>query len=254
MCIEALFTQIPCIRPPHRDIADHNDFYCRTTRLALSVASVALSVFSSLVFMTSGNIIALGCTIVFGIAAFYFFPKGHNDPRRQTFTDTPTQMYHHIIPPPAPRLPYGILPPGTLEDQFFLNRSIVVAPPPALIFSESRPYRPLVPQMPVVREMPQTSIPPSVGEHRIEVGNHRGGAQPSISDEERISVGRRTVSAPAATPLSLAPQPYRPPAPQMPQTTVPPSVGERRIGVGDHRGGTRLPAPGEERIPIGKRR
>ena len=200
-------------------------------RIALSVAAVAIGILSTGLFLVTDNLIALGLTVAFGIAAICLWPNQScrsNHPPRPALPLHPTfgapigSVYQAAIPPPAPWAPSPMAMP----------RAVPIS---------------LAPWAP-------SPLPINLGsDSRVRVG-HSGGngsgphpylmTPPSLragpAEEQRVHVGRHESQAPFHSPppsparSEPAYAPVPPPGfPLSPQRAFVP--GEQRIDVG--RGG-----------------
>jgi hypothetical protein len=233
---------------------------CSITRTVLSVAAIALSVFSTAFYVGTGSIVALGCATVLGIIAAIVLSQRPTDGGGYRHVPQMVHLFHQAIPAmpvhPLPPQPVAFFEPQPPVAQYVQpetrvqvrDHSFVGAPP---MFQPSAPpmYHP-----PVVQG--------AGGEERVRVRDRRPVGPmfpppmaPTYSapapvhpmGEERVQVRSHapTLAPPVAPPTFH--QTTRSPAPVMGGVS-----GEARIQVRDGGRPGVQPPDDEQRVPVGR--
>ena len=274
MCIDGVCRWLPCTGA--RVYYEEDLSGCAYAgRVALSISSIAASVFSAMFFLATNNWLSLGITVALCIAGIALWPK----PRGGGWPPSTPQFarVHDLFGAPLPPAPVVIHTAPAYGPTYY--------PPPAP-FTTVVPYA--APESRVrVGDGGWQAIPVAGpilgmpvhggllgGEDRIPVGNHGrepyhhlappapypephpwpafGGMAPPVTraaaGEERIPVGRSSHG-------SMGAPPAPPPVVHPPMPVARAAAGEQRISVG--RGGHSSvgapPPSGEDRVPVGRR-
>ena len=242
---------------------DQSPSCCSITRTALSVAGIALSIFSTVLYLGTGNLMALGSAILLGIITAIVLSQRNAGARAPQHLPQMTHLFHRAVPAvpihPIPQPIFqGVPPPMVTYAQPEMrvhvgDHSAFVAAPP--MFQSQVP--PTYQRPPVVTRAP-------VGEERVGVRDRSrvapifpppGSAdfQPQLQPprhtqgEERVQVRSHGPTLPFVAP-QMAPTTY-PPAPVMRPT----GNGEARVHVRDGgRPGAVQQPDDEQRIPVGR--
>ena len=231
-------------------------------RTALSVAGIALSLFSTILYLGTGNLIALGGALVLGVITAIVLSQRTPGTGALPHVPRMAHLFQQAVPPvpvhPLPQPIFQVVPPPVVtyaqpetRVQVRDHSTYVGAPP---MFQSSAP--PLYPQPPAAR-MP-------AGEERVVVRD-RGRAAPIFpppgsadfqahaqtprhtQGEERVQVRSHGPTVPFVAP-QMAPVAY-PPAPVMRPT----GNGEARVHVRDGgRPGAVQQPDDEQRVPVGR--
>ncbi len=210
-------------------------------RVAMSIASIAICILSTTLFLATDSIIALGVTVALGIATICLWPKrGGGAP-----LSTPLYQVHHafeaaiprptIYPVPAFRAypaPERFGPPS-----YYPDPPIVAYAPPETRVHVGGGGRFAGP-----------AAPPMMAAHVREA--HHG-------EEDRIPVGGHERAAPRYHPPAMVGgglEPRLAPLPVVHPPIIAPAAEEQRIPVG-RRGHVEIGAPltsGDDRVPVGR--
>lgn len=232
-------------------------------RTALSVAGIALSLFSTIVYLGTGNFVALGSAVVLGIITAIVLSQRNNATGALPHVPRIVDLFQQAVPPvPVHPLPQPIFqaaphpvvvtytqPEARVQVR---DRSVYVGAPP--MFHPSAPplhQQPPVARMPageervVVRDRSRVAPiypPPGSAEFQAQVQPPR-----HTQGEERVQVRSHGTSLPFVAP-QMAPVAY-PQAPAM----HPPGNGEARVHVRDGgRPGAAQQPDDEQRVPVGR--
>jgi hypothetical protein len=260
MCIDALYIGAPCVRTCSYIENEQNQPVCSyATRIALSIASIAIAIISAAAFLATGDLIALGVSIACSIAAIVLWPQRGGGRAPQTPPIIRVQETFGATLPQPPLIIHTQTPPNNRrfeEQNFFMPPSPF---PPVISYGPSENRVKVGDrgrnQPPVMSPVMGTPIQnrPRGGEDRIQVGNH--GREPfqrvppsySVHHQEEPSTPRNifgglTQNYPLRHETNL---PITPP-------DITPE-GEKRIqvGRGGHIGTGTLTHRGDERFSIG---
>jgi hypothetical protein len=195
---------------------DQSPSCCSIARTALSVAAVALSVFSTVFFLGTGKLIALGCAVALGLIGVLFLARHQNDGWAHGEVLRTVRVFQQAVPSVALSMPATAPPPRPMV--------VVERAPPPMVVS----YVPAETRIHVGDSTPVARAPMFPGYAR--------GVGRSMSGEDRVQVrdGGR---------VALASVPVPPPAfvSPSPAPFVAPTYGDERVPVRNH--GSALPHP-----------
>ena len=260
MCVDALSRWLPCTETNAtvRYEADHSS--CSSAmRIALSIASIAIGILSTTLFLATNDLIALGVTVALGIAAICLWPKrgggGERDLPPQARLLHVHNAFENAFPPPA--VPYA---------EPYRDHSFFMPQPP---FGGVVSYAPSESRVRVgdgrsvmapMMGAPTHGIPRG-GEDRIPVGTHGREpfhhVAPPPPHYEAPPIGRGIYGGMAQSGGGMMgpPQPPHPVVhPRMPPPPISNPGGEQRISVGrgGHVGAEPQVLSGEDRVPVGR--
>ena len=234
MCVDSLCRLLPCVRSDDPVPFDENrPMCCPLARVALSVASIAVAIFTTTLFLATSDILALGLSVAFGIAAIILWPKrgggGMPPPYIQhvhnTFESTlpfMPQMYPTHYPSPT-SMPFPL--PGMVsysppDSRVPVGRGGCTATPGVVFGGGFTPH-----------------AADPIGEQRIPVGGRGGAYRPPVVHQQ---------FAPPAPPRHGGYDEQRVPVASHAPTMMPP-----RVPVLPPAMGTPTQQYGEQRVPVG---
>ncbi len=207
---------LPCTDGPDPRAHEAPSSCCSpVVRIALSIASIAIGILSTSVFLTTHNIVALGLTVALSVAAICLWPKRNSYPSlpsRVLYSPPPfgaaflpPQPVYPIVPPPVP-MPLFVAP--STDRHVRVGDRMPVAPPILPFTSSAAPFE----------------------------SAHGGEQRIPIHSRERTWEGQRSASTPMATHSHAQ------------------AAGEQRVNVGRGGHVDLRPPSDEDRIPIGRGR